>query len=391
MSENDKNKFKKFFSWFRFKKKTDKKNKSNQHISKKDIISKKKSLDLCSSSVSKNTVFDKQDKESLKLDKLNVKCFENKKSSINIKNQGKFSRLVQKLSKTKEQLGFRIHSLFFKQVIKDSFFEDIFEQLIISDIGLETTNELINSLKNAIYCQNLKDKKIVLLTLKKIMIDILKKVEKPLKITHKKPFFILVTGINGVGKTSIIGKLAHKFKSQGKSVMLAAGDTFRAAAVDQLKFFGEKSLIPVIFQKCGTDPASVIFNAFQVARSKNIDILIADTSGRLHNKSNLMEELKKIKRVIKKIDISAPDETILVLDACIGQNSINQAKIFKEALDVTGLVITKLDGTSKGGVIFSIAKNLSIPIRYISFGEKISDIDHFNSKNFVNAIFSENI
>ncbi|XBC40785.1 MAG: signal recognition particle-docking protein FtsY [Buchnera aphidicola (Nurudea yanoniella)] len=391
MPIGDKKKFKKFLSWFSFKKKNHKENNKNYVSIKKNSNYIENVSELSTTCEKKNVFLKKIENNSSKCNESNLCNLKDINISTIPKKQGVFSTLIKKLSKTQENLGLKIQNLFFKKIIKDSFFDDVSDQLIMSDVGVETTNELINTLKNIVDYKNLKDTKIILSIFKQVMIDMLKKVEKPLKIKNKKPFSILVIGVNGVGKTSIIGKLAHKFKKSGKSVILAAGDTFRAAAVDQLKILGNNSSIPVISQKSGADPASVVFDAFQAAQSKNIDILIADTSGRLQNKINLIEELKKIKRVMKKLDPIAPDEVILVLDACIGQNSINQAIIFKKELGVTGLVVTKLDGTSKGGVIFSIAKKLSIPIRYISFGEKISEIDYFNSDKFINAIFSKNI
>ncbi|XBC43347.1 MAG: signal recognition particle-docking protein FtsY [Buchnera aphidicola (Meitanaphis flavogallis)] len=392
MLKSNKSKLKKFFSWLNPKKQSSEKENKIDAIASKNKEVLKKSLLNCNTLHKDECIISNQTQNSLIYDK-NIKNHDKKIiiSPANYEKKGIFSILVKKLSKTKKNLGLKIYNLFSKKEIDNSIFNNISEQLLMSDIGLETTNILVNALEKEVYFKNIKNSEIVLSLLKKNMIDILKKVEKPLDIIPKKPFSILIVGVNGVGKTSIIGKLTHIFKNEGKSVMLAAGDTFRAAAIDQLKILGKNNLVPVISQQSGADPAAVIFDAFQAAKSKNVDILIADTAGRLHNKINLMEELKKIKRVLKKLDCSAPDEIILVLDSCIGQNSIKQASIFNEELGITGLVITKLDGTSKGGAIFSIANQLSIPIRYISFGEKIEDIHYFNSKIFVNAIFSNDI
>ncbi|XBC38214.1 MAG: signal recognition particle-docking protein FtsY [Buchnera aphidicola (Floraphis choui)] len=383
MIKNDSSKFKKFFSWFNIKKK-DKTNRCPLENNK--IINKNSSFHISQHKHENITLNERTDniKDS---EYININSKNKITSSLDFKKKGIFLTLVNKLSKTKKRFGLRIRSLFLNSKIDDTFFENISEQLLISDVGLKTTDMLIKNLKKEVYLKSLTDNDKILYVLKENMINILKKVEQPLSIIPKKPFSILIVGVNGVGKTSVIGKLTHIFKNQGKSVMLAAGDTFRAAAIDQLKILGEKTSVPVISQKCGVDPASVIYDAFQAAKSKNVDVLIADTAGRLHNKVNLMRELKKIKRVMKKLDSSAPNEVMLVLDSCIGQNSINQVNVFNEELGITGLIITKLDGTSKGGVIFPIADQLSIPIRYISFGEKISDMHYFNSENFVRAIF----
>ncbi|XBC44397.1 MAG: signal recognition particle-docking protein FtsY [Buchnera aphidicola (Schlechtendalia peitan)] len=376
MSKENNSKIKRFFSWFNLNNKPVAKHKVDDIVLKHDTVSK--NVVLCGKSTNIPSISD-----ITKKDVGDIPIFEkpNKNKILSI--------LINKLSKTKNNFGLKIKNLFFKKKIEHLFYEDISKQLLLSDVGLETTSELINNLMKESRLKSLNDSQVVLSLLKENMVNILKRVEKPLNIISKKPFSILVVGVNGVGKTSIIGKLTNNFKNQGKSVILAAGDTFRSAAIDQLKILGHKNLVSVIARKCGSDPASVIFDAFSAAKAKNIDVLIADTAGRIHNDINLMEELKKIKRVMKKIDCFAPDEIMLVLDSCIGQNSIKQAKIFNEALGITGLSITKLDGTAKGGVIFSIARQLSIPIRYISFGEKISDIHDFNSENFVDAIFSE--
>ncbi|WP_075473753.1 signal recognition particle-docking protein FtsY [Buchnera aphidicola] len=388
MSKDDKNRIRKFFSWSNLKKVFSIKSKNaDAKICHERKIFKDNELNNVFQNVKTN-----KNLNNLKNSLGNEENIKNRSlGTQHLKKNKILSILAEKLLKTKNSLGSKIQLLFSKNKIEQSCYEDISNQLLMSDVGVETSRELVNSLIRESRLKKISDSKDVFELLKKNMINILKKVEIPLNIIPKKPFSILVVGINGVGKTSMIGKLTRYFKNQGKSVMLAAGDTFRAAAIDQLKILGEKNLVSVIARQCKSDPASVIFDACEAAKSKKIDILIADTAGRLHNNIDLIEELKKIKRVMKKIDSSAPDEIILVLDACIGQNSIKQAKIFNEALGITGLAITKLDGTAKGGIIFSIANQLSIPIRYISFGEKLSDLQDFNSENFVDAIFLKDI
>ena len=267
-------------------------------------------------------------------------------------------------------------------------FEELEEQLLIADIGVPTTSKIIKNLTEHASRKELQDAELLYQQLKVEMADILEPVAQPLVIdTTKKPYVILMVGVNGVGKTTTIGKLARKFQAEGKSVMLAAGDTFRAAAVEQLQVWGERNHIPVVAQSTGSDSASVIFDAMQSAAARNIDILIADTAGRLQNKNNLMDELKKIVRVMKKYDETAPHEIMLTLDAGTGQNAISQAKLFNEAVGLTGISLTKLDGTAKGGVIFAIADQFKLPIRYIGVGEKIEDLRGFNAKEFIEALF----
>ena len=254
---------------------------------------------------------------------------------------------------------------------------------------MPTTTKIINNLTQHATKQQLKDAELLYQQLKLELADVLKPVAQPLEIdTTKKPYVILMVGVNGVGKTTTIGKLAKKFQDEGKFVMLAAGDTFRAAAVEQLQVWGERNHIPVIAQSSGSDSASVIFDAMQSAAARNIDVLIADTAGRLQNKNHLMDELKKIVRVMKKYDETAPHEIMLTLDAGTGQNAISQAKLFNEAVGLTGITLTKLDGTAKGGVIFAIADQFNIPIRFIGVGEKIDDLRPFNSEEFIEALFS---
>ena len=301
---------------------------------------------------------------------------------------GFFSRLVKGLLKTKQNIGAGFRSFFLGKKIDDELFEELEEQLLIADIGVPTTSKIIKNLTEHASRKELQDAELLYQQLKVEMADILESVAQPLEIDNtKKPYVILMVGVNGVGKTTTIGKLARKFQAAGKSVMLAAGDTFRAAAVEQLQVWGERNHIPVVAQSTGSDSASVIFDAMQSAAARNIDILIADTAGRLQNKNNLMDELKKIVRVMKKYDETAPHEIMLTLDAGTGQNAISQAKLFNEAVGLTGISLTKLDGTAKGGVIFAIADQFKLPIRYIGVGEKIEDLREFNAKEFIEALF----
>lgn len=301
---------------------------------------------------------------------------------------GFFSRLVKGLLKTKQNIGAGFRSFFLGKKIDDELFEELEEQLLIADIGVPTTSKIIKNLTEHASRKELQDAELLYQQLKVEMADILEPVAQPLKIdSTKKPYVILMVGVNGVGKTTTIGKLARKFQAEGKSVILAAGDTFRAAAVEQLQVWGERNHIPVVAQSTGSDSASVIFDAMQSAAARNIDILIADTAGRLQNKNNLMDELKKIVRVMKKYDETAPHEIMLTLDAGTGQNAISQAKLFNEAVGLTGISLTKLDGTAKGGVIFAIADQFKLPIRYIGVGEKIEDLREFNAKEFIEALF----
>lgn len=302
--------------------------------------------------------------------------------------EGFFARLKRSLLKTKENLGSGFISLFRGKKIDDDLFEELEEQLLIADVGVETTRKIIANLTEGASRKQLRDAEALYGLLKDEMGEILAKVDEPLNIEGKTPFVILMVGVNGVGKTTTIGKLARQFEQQGKSVMLAAGDTFRAAAVEQLQVWGQRNNIPVIAQHTGADSASVIFDAIQAAKSRNVDVLIADTAGRLQNKSHLMEELKKIVRVMKKLDEDAPHEIMLTIDASTGQNAISQAKLFHEAVGLTGITLTKLDGTAKGGVIFSVADQFGIPIRYIGVGERIEDLRPFKADDFIEALFA---
>ncbi|MDQ9091917.1 signal recognition particle-docking protein FtsY [Pseudoalteromonas haloplanktis] len=306
------------------------------------------------------------------------------------KKEGFFARLKKGLLKTKVNLGSGFASIFSGKKIDDELFEDLETQLLTADLGVDTTMKLIDRLTDAANRKQLKDGDALYELMKQEMAAMLKTAEQPLEIpADKKPFVILMVGVNGVGKTTTIGKLAKQFQDQGKSVMLAAGDTFRAAAVEQLQVWGERNQIPVIAQHTGADSASVVFDAFQAAKARNVDVLIADTAGRLQNKDNLMQELEKIARVMKKIDADAPHEVMLTIDAGTGQNAISQVNLFNQCVGLTGITLSKLDGTAKGGVIFAVADKFNIPIRYIGVGEGIEDLRAFNSNDFIDALFSQ--
>ncbi|AVV39181.1 signal recognition particle-docking protein FtsY [Pantoea vagans] len=302
--------------------------------------------------------------------------------------EGFFSRLKRSLVKTRQNLGSGFISLFRGKKIDDDLFDELEEQLLIADVGVDTTRRIITNLTQQANRKQLRDAEALYGLLKAEMASILAKVDAPLDVSGKTPFVILMVGVNGVGKTTTIGKLARQYQAEGKSVMLAAGDTFRAAAVEQLQVWGQRNNIPVIAQHTGADSASVIFDAIQAAKSRGVDVLIADTAGRLQNKSHLMEELKKITRVMKKLDDSAPHEVMLTLDASTGQNAVSQARLFNEAVGLTGIALTKLDGTAKGGVIFSVADQFGIPIRYIGVGEGIEDLRPFKAEDFIEALFA---
>ncbi len=305
------------------------------------------------------------------------------------KRAGLFSRLVKGLMRTRESIGAGFMALFRGKKLDDDLFDELETQLLTADLGVETTQRIMQNLTRQAKLHQLKDAEALYDLLKQEMAAILQPVSQPLQIDNSKtPYVILMVGVNGVGKTTTIGKLAKHLQAQGKSVMLAAGDTFRAAAVEQLQVWGQRNQIPVIAQHTGADSASVIFDAIQAAKSRGIDVLIADTAGRLQNKNHLMEELKKIVRVMKKHDESAPHEVMLTLDASTGQNAISQAKLFGEAVGVSGIALTKLDGTAKGGVIFAIANQFGIPIRYIGVGEAIEDLRQFEANDFIEALFS---
>ncbi|MEN9583325.1 MAG: hypothetical protein RLZZ616_331 [Pseudomonadota bacterium] len=303
--------------------------------------------------------------------------------------EGFFTRLKRSLVRTKENIGSGFFGLFRGKKIDDELFEELETQLLTADLGVDTTRRIIDGLVQHADRKQLKDAEALYGLLKQDMGAMLAQVEQPLVIdTSKKPYVILMVGVNGVGKTTTIGKLAKQFQAEGKSVMLAAGDTFRAAAVEQLQVWGQRNNIPVIAQHTGADSASVIYDAIEAARSRGADVLIADTAGRLQNKSNLMEELKKVVRVMKKLDEEAPHQVMLTLDAGTGQNALSQAKLFSEAVGLDGIVLTKLDGTAKGGVIFAVADKFQIPIRYIGVGEGIDDLRPFVANDFIEALFS---
>lgn len=305
------------------------------------------------------------------------------------KKAGFFTRLKQGLAKTSQNLGSGLAGLFSGRKIDDDLYEELETQLLLADVGVETTQKLIKQLELHADRKALKDSAALFDKLQLDMAALLDGVEQPLVPENASgPFVILMVGVNGVGKTTTIGKMAQQFKQQGKNVMLAAGDTFRAAAVEQLQVWGERNSIPVIAQHTGADSASVIFDAYQAAKARKVDILIADTAGRLQNKAHLMEELKKIVRVLQKIDANAPHEVMLTLDAGTGQNALSQAKVFNEAVPLTGISLTKLDGTAKGGVIFAIADKFNLPLRYIGVGEGIDDLRVFNSQDFIRALFN---
>lgn len=313
-----------------------------------------------------------------------------KKNNDENSESGVLSSLSDRLKKTRDALSGGLANLFLgKKAIDENLLDEIETRLLLADVGVETTQNIIADLTQQVSRKELADADALIVALQKELEKTLEPYAKPLVLfdDDKKPFVILMVGVNGSGKTTTIGKLAKHFQQQGKKVMLAAGDTYRAAAIEQLQVWGERNDIPVIAQHSGADSASVIFDAFQSAKARNMDILIADTAGRLHTQKNLMEELKKIKRVLTKIDPTAPHEVILVLDSSIGQNALRQAEEFNNAVGVTGIVLTKLDGTAKGGIIFAIAKALRIPIRFIGVGEKIEDLRSFEAKEFVDALF----
>jgi len=304
---------------------------------------------------------------------------------------GFFARIKQGLTRTTSQFAEGLGNLFLgKKAIDDELLEDLETQLLVADVGIEATSVIIEDLTARVARKQLSDSDALFAALQENLRNLLLPVEQPLVLpADQKPFVILVIGVNGAGKTTTIGKLAHRFLSEGKSVMLAAGDTFRAAAVEQLQVWGERNKVPVIAQHTGADSASVIFDALNAARARQVDVLIADTAGRLHNKSHLMEELSKVKRVLAKIDPASPHETLLVLDAGTGQNAVNQCDQFHQSLGVTGLALTKLDGTAKGGIIFALSQKHKIPVRFIGVGETLDDLQPFAARPFVDALFGK--
>ena len=301
-----------------------------------------------------------------------------------------FARIKRGLAKTSNQFSSGLANLLLgKKTIDEELLEEIETLLLMADVGMEATTEIIDNLTEKLERKQLADSEALHQSLKASLFSLLENVESPLEINQQhSPYVILVVGVNGVGKTTTIGKLAKRLQNEGRSVLLAAGDTFRAAAVEQLQVWGDRNKVPVIAQHTGADSASVIFDAVESAKSRDIDVVIADTAGRLHNKSNLMEELAKVRRVMGKLDASAPHEVLLVLDAGTGQNAVSQADHFKEAAGVTGLVLTKLDGTAKGGIIFALSKKHEIPVRFIGVGESVDDLQPFNANNFIDALFA---
>lgn len=313
---------------------------------------------------------------------------ENKDEEIQ-KNESKKVSFFERLKKTRENLAFGIGALVTGKKIDEDLYEELETSLLTADLGVDTTNNIIERLREESKIKELRDAGALKNNLKNILKEILTPCSQHFNVEKRGdlPFVILMVGVNGAGKTTTIGKLALKYKSQGKKVMLAAGDTFRAAAVEQLKEWGKRTDTPVISQPTGSDSASVIYDALTSAKAHNVDVLICDTAGRLQNKDNLMEELKKIVRVMKKIDDSVPNEVMLVLDATTGQNAVSQMKIFGQAVNVTGLCLTKLDGTAKGGVVFALADKFKVPLRYIGIGEKTEDLREFEIDAFVDALF----
>lgn len=308
------------------------------------------------------------------------------------KKEGLFSRLKKGLARTGGTITEGMETLVMgKKKVDDEVLEELETRLLMADLGMEVTQKIMSDLTKRVDRDELDDLGALTRALQHKMLEILKPVTQPLEIrADQKPTVVLMVGINGAGKTTTIGKLARKFQNQGKSVMLAAGDTFRAAAVEQLTIWGERNNIPVIAQGTGSDSASVIYDALQSAKARGIDVLLADTAGRLHTQTNLMDELKKVKRVMQKLDANAPHEVMLIVDAGIGQNALVQAQQFNAALGVTGITVTKLDGTAKGGIVFAIAEDLKIPVRFIGVGEGIDDLQEFNAEAFTSALLAAN-
>jgi len=301
---------------------------------------------------------------------------------------GLYHRFRKGLSRTGSQFSSGLGALFLgRKTIDDDLLEDLETQLLSADVGIEATQRIIDDITARVSRRELSDGATVMAATQAALLDILMPCEAPLVIADAKPFVILVVGVNGAGKTTTIGKLARRFKDEGKQVMLAAGDTFRAAAVEQLQAWGERNDVPVIAQHTGADSASVVFDAVQAARARGADVLIADTAGRLQNKAHLMDELEKVVRVMRKVEPDAPHETLLVLDAGTGQNAVSQAEEFDRSVGVTGIALSKLDGTARGGIIFAIAQKLGRPIRYVGMGEGISDLQAFDARTFVSALF----
>jgi fused signal recognition particle receptor len=304
---------------------------------------------------------------------------------------GVFNRLRQGLSRTSDQLAAGVGRLFLgRKEIDAELMEELESELLVADVGVEATVEIVGRLSERVSRKELADGDALYAALQQELLEIIAPCEQAMAPDlGKPPYVILMVGVNGAGKTTTVGKLAHRFQAEGRSVMLAAGDTFRAAAVEQLQVWGERNQVPVIAQQTGADSASVIFDALKAAQARNIDVLIADTAGRLHNKDHLMEELKKVVRVLAKLDANAPHEVMLVLDSGMGQNALAQAEHFREAVGVSGIALTKMDGTAKGGIIFAIARKLGLPIRFVGVGEKVEDLRPFVAQEFIDALFPQ--
>ncbi len=349
----------------------------NDNVDTKESLSEGNQEDLVENEADSCS---EKSQESLNTQTENNKAEEPKKEKVSF---------FERLKRTRENLAFGIGALVTGKKIDEELYEDLETSLLTADLGVDTTNSIIERLREESKIKELRDAGALKNNLKNILKDILSPCSEHLKVEKQGdlPFVILMVGVNGAGKTTTIGKLALKYKAQGKKVMLAAGDTFRAAAVEQLKEWGNRTDTPVISQPTGSDSASVIFDALTSAKAHNVDVLICDTAGRLQNKDNLMEELKKIVRVMKKIDENVPNEVMLVLDATTGQNAVSQMKIFGEAVNVTGLCLTKLDGTAKGGVVFALADKFKVPLRYVGIGEKSEDLREFDIDAFVDALF----
>ncbi len=301
--------------------------------------------------------------------------------------KGFFRRLRERLNKGDSWLTYDLAHLLPGGKPDEAFIEEMETRLLTGDIGVDATEEIIGSLEKKLWRDELKDTRAVVATIRESLLDILAPCEQPLAIPETpRPWVILVVGVNGAGKTTTIGKVARRLRGEGHSVLIAAGDTFRAAAVEQLQAWGERNDVPVIAQQAGADPAAVVFDAVQSAQARHIDVVIADTAGRLHTQENLMDELRKVKRVVGKLDPSAPHEILLVLDGSTGQNALIQARRFNEAVGVTGVAITKLDGSAKGGSLVAVAKELKTPIRFIGIGEGVEDLDTFAAGPYVDAL-----
>lgn len=314
---------------------------------------------------------------------------ENTEEVVEEKKSGFFSRLKSGLAKTRKSLAGGLDNVVHGEAsVEPKHLDELEEALILADVGLPTTNYILATLKKEVALGHIRNKEDVLENLKLLMVNILKENQGHAQRASEKPHVVLVIGVNGSGKTTTIGKLTQKWKNEGQNVILGAGDTFRAAAIEQMLIWAERVGVPCIHQKTGADPSAVAFDAVQAALTRKMDVVLIDTAGRLQTNTNLMEELKKVKLVIGKVLPGAPHETLLVLDATIGQNSVSQAKLFHEAMEIDGLVMTKLDGTSKGGVLLNITRELKLPVRYIGIGEKADDLQEFDPANFVEALFA---